>query len=318
MIGRIIEIATPNKHLSKYRGFLQISENKQVITQIPFDTIQGIVVTGFGCTHSSNLLQACMEKGISFIICGTNYTPVAVVWAVSGHHAQSERFRVQIATKDTTKNNIWKQIVQHKILNQAWALTLCDCEGIQIVKGYAKQVKSGDKTNAEGTCASAYWKFLLGNNFRRDTTMDGVNSLLNYGYTILRSLVARSVCGAGLHPTIGLHHKNKKNPMCLVDDIMEPFRPLVDVIVYMLHQKNQNDITPETKQVLSNLTALDMPTAKGIAPLFKVVADYTKQIYDSMDAVVHTGGQPPKITAITMPDILSIRSVINNTDTPKC
>ena len=318
MIGQIIEIATPNKHLSKYRGFLQISEDKVVVAQIPFDTILGIVVTGFGCTHSSNLIQACMDKGISFVICGTRYTPVAFVLPVSGHHAQSERFRTQIATKDTTKNNIWKQIVQHKILNQAWALHMCDCEGIEIIKGYARQVKSGDKTNAEGSAASVYWKFLLGNGFRRNPSLDGVNSLLNYGYTILRSLTARAVCGAGLHPTIGLHHKNKKNSMCLVDDLMEPFRPLVDVVVCMLQHYDKTDITPETKQVLANIVALDMSTAKGTAPLFKVVCDYTKHIYDSMDTTVQSGGQAPKITSPQMPDKLSIHSIINNVDTAKC
>lgn len=315
MIGQILEIATPNKHLSKHRGFLHISEDGQSIAQIPLDTILGIVITGFGCTHSSNLLQACMEQGISFIVCGTNYTPVAHVLPVDGHHAQSERFRIQIACKDTTKNNIWQQIVQHKIQNQAWALHVCNCEGIQIMKGYAKHVKSGDKTNAEGTAAALYWRMLLGDDFRRNPLLSGANSLLNYGYTILRSLTARAVCGAGLHPTIGLHHKNKKNAMCLVDDIMEPYRPLVDAVVYMLVQQEKTDITPETKQILTNILAIDMPTDKGTSPLFKVVADYTKSIYDTMDMAVHSGGKTNKIVYPKMPDILAISSVLNNVDT---
>ena len=313
MIGQILEISTPNKHLSKHRGFLQISEDKAVLAQIPLDTILGIVVSGFGCTHSTNLIQACVDNKIFFVICGKNYTPTAYILPVSGHHAQSERFRTQVATKETTKNNLWKHIVQHKIYSQVWALQICDKPGDIILKYYIKQVKSGDKTNAEGTVASLYWKMLMGDDFRRDTNISGINSLLNYGYTILRSLTARAVCGAGLHPTIGLHHKNKKNAMCLVDDIMEPFRPLVDVVVYMLWQQNHTEITTYTKQVLSNIVALDMPTEKGTTPIFTVIAQYTKHIYDTMDLTLQSGGGQVLIKPL-LPDKISMYALINNVD----
>lgn len=308
MIGQVIEISTNNKHLSKHRGFLQISDKNEIIGQVPLDNIMGIVVTGFGCTHSSNLISACAELGISFVICGTNYQPLSYMLPVSNNSSQSERFRIQIATKDTTKNQIWKQIIKAKLLSQSWALNICGKNGDEAIKRMAKNIQSGDIGNVEGTAAAQYWKFLMGDDFRRDKNANDINSILNYGYTILRSTVARAVCGVGLHPTIGVHHKNKSNPMCLVDDIMEPFRPVVDVIAYRLLEKNIIEITPETKQILSNITAIDFPTDKGLSPLFKVCVNYTKDILDYMN------GDIKKINTPIMPDKLSINSVFENVD----
>ncbi len=308
MIEQIIEISSNNKHLSKNRGFLQISESGNILGKIPLDDILGIIITGFGCTHSSNLITACAEMGISFVVCGTNYNPVSYMLPVSINSYQSERFRIQIATKETTKNQIWKQIVKSKILSQSWALKICNKDGYEIIKNLARNVQSGDTSNLEGQAASKYWRLLMGDDFRRDKNAQNINSILNYGYTILRSTVARAVCGTGLHPTIGVHHKNKSNPMCLVDDIMEPFRPVIDVIAYKLMEQNQYEINNYTKQVLSNITVMDFTTEKGTAPLFKICTSYTKNILDYMN------GEKNKILSPIMPDELAINSVFINVD----
>ena len=129
------------------------------------------------------------------------------------------------------------------------------------------KVKSGDPENIEGQGARRYWGLLFGPEFRRDQDGDGVNALLNYGYTILRSATARAVVAAGLHPSIGLHHSNDANAMRLVDDLMEPFRPMADLKVWQLHQAAESHVTPDTKRALVRVLYDDMPTAAGVTPV---------------------------------------------------
>ena len=274
MLGQIIEINSNGKHLSKHRGHLQVSENGVVLGTVSFDTVLGIVITGHGCTHSSNLIAECANRGIPFVICGNNYNPVAYMMPVDGHHQQSMRMRHQLSASSVLKKQLWKSVVQSKITNQARALEMCKRDGYLVLQDFAIKVKTGDKNNMEAQSAARYWRYLMGDNFRRDSSAGGVNAMLNYGYAIIRSMVARAVCGAGLHPTLGIHHIGGGNPMCLVDDLMEPFRPIVDCVVYSLWQQGNSEINTEVKKVLSNLTVLDMPSNKGVSPLFKVCSNY--------------------------------------------
>ena len=307
MLGQVIEIASEKCHLSKDRGFLTVSRSGETLGKVPLDNILGIMVTGHGCTHSSTLITTCAERGIAFVICGNNFMPSAYMLPTSGNTYQSERFRQQIALKETTKNQIWKQVVQAKINSQAWALDIIgQTDGANVLRDYSKRVKSGDTSNLEGTTSARYWRYIMGDDFRRDQTAMGTNSLLNYGYAIIRSTVARAVCATGLHPTIGIHHKNRTNAMCLVDDLMEPFRPLVDITVHHLLERGFDTVTPVTKGVLSNLTALDMPSDKGVAPLFKVASTYTKQLLPIM------AGDAKAITAPIMPDKMALSALYHD------
>jgi CRISPR-associated protein Cas1 len=132
---------------------------------------------------------------------------------------------------------------------------------------FARQVRSGDPDNIEAQAARRYWPLLMGDDFRRDRAAGGANALLNYGYTVLRAGVARAVASAGLHPSLGLHHVNRGNPMCLVDDLMEPFRPLIDFLVKRLLAKGENEVTPSAKATLASVLSLDMATRLGTTPV---------------------------------------------------
>ncbi|MBY0409354.1 MAG: type II CRISPR-associated endonuclease Cas1, partial [Burkholderiaceae bacterium] len=129
------------------------------------------------------------------------------------------------------------------------------------------KVKSGDPENIEAQGARRYWGLLFGSDFRRDQDGDGLNALLNYGYTILRSATARAVVAAGLHPSIGLHHSNDANAMRLVDDLMEPFRPVVDLKAWQLQKAGESHVTPDTKRALVRVLYDDMQTAAGVTPV---------------------------------------------------
>jgi CRISP-associated protein Cas1 len=129
-----------------------------------------------------------------------------------------------------------------------------------------QKVRSGDTSNIEAQAARRYWGLLLGNEFRRDQNGTGLNILLNYGYTVFRAATARSVIAAGLHPTLGLHHLNQGNPMRLVDDLIEPFRPLVDLTVWQLIQKGSKQLTPDTKASQVQTLYQDRGTSLGRTP----------------------------------------------------
>ena len=304
MLGQIVEINSTGKHLSKHRGHLQVSENSIVLGTVSFDTVLGIIVTGHGCTHSSNLIVECANRGIPFVVCGNNYSPVAYMLPVDGHHQQSMRMRQQLSASPVLKKQLWKSVVQAKISNQAWALKMCKRDGHLVLEDFSAQVKTGDKNNMEAQAAARYWRYLMGEDFRRDTSDGGVNAMLNYGYAIIRSMVARAVCGAGLHPTLGIHHIGGANPMCLVDDLMEPFRPIVDCVVYNLSQQGNSQITTEVKKVLSNLTVLDMTTSKGVSPLFKVCSNYTVEV-----AKLYGGDGRCDLFPLEMPTIDSLEKI---------
>ena len=274
MIGKIIEIAHNQRHLSAFRGFMLVhsteKNNKEELRRIPLDDIAAVIGNAHGLSYTNNLLVALAERGIPFVLCGTNHNIVGILLAVDGCYNQAKRFDAQISTSVPATKKIWSQIVKAKL---GWQAIVLEKAGLpsNYLKNLIKKVKSGDPTNIEAQGARKYWTLLFGSAFRRDRTAEGINTLLNYGYTILRSTTARSVVAAGLHPTIGLHHKNESNPMRLVDDLMEPFRPIVDLRVWQLHKSGKNEINPETKQEIASCMFTDLQTNLGVSPLFVCV-----------------------------------------------
>ena len=158
--------------------------------------------------------------------------------------------RQQLAITTPTKKRLWQQIVKYKIREQANTLSLTGKNNKALLR-LEEKVKTGDSQNHEAQAAKVYWRLLFGNEFRRDVDAEGLNSILNYGYAIMRAMVARAIVGSGLHPALGLHHRNQYNGLCLADDLMEPFRPWVDLAVYELFEENKTlEINTEIKQVL--------------------------------------------------------------------
>ena len=185
---------------------------------------------------------------------------------LEGHHAQGGRLRAQWQTKAPLLKQAWKQIVVSKIRMQAAALEAVG-EHHDPLLMLMRKVTSGDSKNVEAQAARHYWPGIMGADFRRDQHSDGINALLNYGYTVLRAATARAVVAAGLHPSVGLHHTNRGNAFALADDLMEPFRPIVDCTVRNLADRNGTTVDTEAKQMLARLIALDMPLGDAVTPV---------------------------------------------------
>ncbi|MCH8244220.1 MAG: type II CRISPR-associated endonuclease Cas1, partial [Planctomycetes bacterium] len=160
---------------------------------------------------------------------------------------------------------IWRQIVRAKIRAQADLLGP-DHEKYRKLLNLENEVRSGDPSNVEAQAARRYWPLLLGPDFRRDRGLPGVNALLNYGYTVLRAGTSRAVVAAGLHPSLGVHHRTRTDPFCLASDLMEPFRPLVDLAASRLADAGVDDVTPEAKTVLAAVLSADLQTSRGTTP----------------------------------------------------
>lgn len=269
MIGRIVEVADNQRHLFKSRGFLVVRDTqgeRQELGQIPLDDIAAVIANAHGLSYTNNLLVALAERGAPFVLCAENHNAVGILWPVEGNFQQAKRFDAQIAATKPTRKRIWADIVRAKLSQQFAAL---EATGVSTptLPRLIKKVRSGDPDNIEAQGARYYWTRMYGEEFRRDKSASGLNSLLNYGYTICRAATARAVIAAGLHPTLGVHHTNQGNPMRLVDDLVEPFRPLVDLLVWQLDQQGENTVTPETKRALVGALYKDMETTTGTTPV---------------------------------------------------
>jgi CRISPR-associated protein Cas1 len=185
---------------------------------------------------------------------------------VEGHHAQSGRISDQVNAPPALKKRLWRDLIRAKILMQGATLAAVGArsQGFLLL---ARKVRAGDPDNVEAEAARRYWPLLFGSEFRRDQDGSGINALLNYGYAVLRAAVARAVMGAGLHPSLGLMHANRGNAMVLVDDLMEPFRPLVDLEVHRLVGAGTTELTREAKSALARIMVMDLPSERGLSPL---------------------------------------------------
>lgn len=270
MLGRIVEIADDKKHLSVFRGFLVVKNfadcQQNETHKVPLDDIIAVVGNAYGLSYTNNLLVALAERGIPFIICGTNHNVTGILLSVDGHYQQAKRFDAQIAANLPANKKLWMQIIKSKLSWQAAVLEKIDSSPNQL-QNLISKVRSGDPTNVEAQGARRYWSLLFGSAFRRDKNAGGINALLNYGYTVLRATVARAITCAGLHPTIGIHHKNENNALRLIDDVMEPFRPIIDFKVWQLYQNNKIEVNAETKKEIALTMFVDIKTNAGISPL---------------------------------------------------
>jgi CRISPR-associated protein Cas1 len=266
MGDRIIEIATDGRHLAVHHGFMTVSADGAEIARLPLDDIAAIIACAHGLSYSNNLLVELARRNTQLILCAANFTPVAFLWAVDGYHQQAARMDAQMEATRPKSKVIWKQLVKAKIAQQGAVLAAIG-QAAPPFSALVAKVKSGDPENIEAQAARRYWPLLFGADFRRDRETPGVNAMLNYGYIIIRSAVARALLGAGLHPTFGVHHKNANNPMRLVDDVMEPFRPYVDFAVWHMVKTGSETITPDVKRTLAGLLEMEVTTVGGMTAL---------------------------------------------------
>jgi CRISPR-associated protein Cas1 len=260
MIRRALEITGDGRHLRKEHGFLIVSADKAELARLPLDDLEVVMFAGHGMTCTGELLNTLAERCIPFIVCDQRFVPKSVLWSVESHSLQSCRIRAQAQLSAPTRKRLWQQLIRAKITAQTETLLLCRRVRCERLGRLAKEVTTGDGKNHEGQAARIYWPQLFGPDFLRDRDAPGVNALLNYGYTVLRSAVARAVMLAGLHPAFSLHHHNQYDTMPLVDDLIEPFRSVVDLLVYDLAQKSGDipPLDPPAKQKLATVTTVDM------------------------------------------------------------
>jgi CRISPR-associated protein Cas1 len=269
MIPRIVDVCENGRFIAKNRGFITIKQGDEFYGEVPLDDIGVLVISAFGATCTKEALVSLAERGAVTVLCNSKGMPSALVLPVNANYESALRIRVQSQASLPLKKRLWQTIVTTKLNHQSEVLRYFDKqEKANQIGVYAKQVQSGDPQNREASGARVYWKALFGDDFSRNPDGDWPNSLLNYGYALLRACTARAICAAGLNPIFGIHHESSTNPFPLADDIMEPYRPLVD---YYARQILADDITgmnAATKQKISSFLWADLYFEGETTPLY--------------------------------------------------
>lgn len=225
--NRILDLSADPARLSTRDNQLIIELENLAPATIPLVDLAAVVIAHQQIRLTSGALSQMANAGCSVIVCDRANRPVGMCLPLAGHGRQVPRFRAQATASVPLRKRLWRQLIRAKILAQAAALQAVRGEDCGL-RALIPLVRSGDPANIEARAARRYWRAAFGESFRRDHEAEDANRYLNYGYAILRAIVARSVCAAGLHPTLGIHHHHQDNAFCLADDLLEPFRPLVD------------------------------------------------------------------------------------------
>lgn len=259
------------------------SFKKQSIISRPIEDIGVVLLDNKQITITAGTLEALLENNCAVISCDSKSMPVGLMLPLYGNSTQNERFRDQLGASLPLKKQLWQQTIKMKIDNQA--SVLFDCTGAEIrnMRVWANDVRSGDPDNLEARAAAYYWKNLFPQikDFTREREGIPPNNLLNYGYAILRAVVARGLVTSGLLPTLGIHHHNRYNAYCLADDIMEPYRPYVDELVVDI-VKSGVDITELSKDLKARLLSIPVLEVKingRRSPLMIAVGQTTASLY---------------------------------------
>ena len=274
----VIKLPEVEKCESFSEAFKKQSEGTRAIEDL------GVIVLDHKqITITSGVLEALLENNCAVITCDGKSMPVGLMLPLYGNTTQNERFRQQLDASLPLKKQLWQQTIQAKINNQASVLKDCTGEEIKCMRVWANDVRSGDSDNLEARAAAYYWKTLFRDidGFTRDREGIPPNNLLNYGYAILRAVVARGLVTSGLLPTLGIHHHNRYNAYCLADDIMEPYRPYVDELVFYLVKtyKNIQELNKQLKTELLGIPAIEVKIGRKRSPLMIAVSQTTASLY---------------------------------------
>lgn len=272
--------------VEKAADISSVTKDQSIVTR-PIEDIGIVVLDNKQITITQGLLEALLENNCAVITCDSHRMPVGLMLPLCGNSVQSERFQDQISASLPLRKQLWQQTVKAKINNQARVLSICSQAESRCMKKWSDEVKSGDTDNQEARAAAYYWKKIFANikgleGFTRNR--DGIepNNLLNYGYAILRATVARALVSSGILPTFGIHHHNRYNAYCLADDIMEPYRPYVDELVFTIVEKYGADnlqLTKEIKAILLSIPTIDVVISGKRSPLMVGVTQTTASLY---------------------------------------
>ena len=281
MIKRTLHFSNP-AHLSTKNNQLvvELRDEKRTTKTIPIEDLGVVILEHPQITLTSNLLEQMLDNKVAVITCNSKYMPSGMFLPFESNSEQTERIRTQLEASIPLKKQLWQQTIKQKIGNQAAVL-----EKLGVIAARLKNLKddvlSGDTTNCEGQAASHYWSNIFGGYFVRSRDPQSPNAQLNYGYAILRSVVARALTASGMLPTSGIFHRNKYNAFCLADDIMEPYRPYVDWLVLQLPDLGESTegLTREHKIELLKIPQLDIEINGVTRPLFHAVSTTTASLY---------------------------------------
>ena len=255
---------------------------KEAERTIPIEDIGVVILDNRRITITSGAMEALLENNCAVITCNQKSMPVGLLLPLCGNTTQNERFRSQLEASLPLRKQLWQQTIKQKILNQEHVLRINTAQETNCMRVWSNDVRSGDSDNLEARAAAYYWKnvFTTYPNFVRDREGTPPNNLLNYGYAILRAIIARALVGSGLLPTLGIHHHNRYNAYCLADDIMEPYRPYVDQLVLDIIQCNLeiSDITRDLKMQLLGIPMLDVVINGKRSPLMIAVQQTTASL----------------------------------------
>ena len=255
---------------------------QEVVRTIPIEDIGVVVLEDRQITITNVALDALLQNNCAVITCDEKHMPAGMLLPLEGNTIQSERFANQIDASLPLKKQLWQQTVQAKIRNQASVLKRMSGVEIGCMLAWANDVKSGDSDNLEGRAAAYYWKNIFPQlpGFTRDREGEIPNNLLNYGYAIVRAVVARALVASGLLPTLGIHHHNRYNAFCLADDIMEPYRPYVDEMVFNIMRSDidYGELTPELKKQLLGLPVTEVVIGGQRSPLMVAASQTTASL----------------------------------------
>lgn len=271
MIKRVLCFENPARLSLKLAQM--VVELQDVTRTLPIEDIGVVILDHKQITITHALIDALLANNVAIVTSNDKHLPVGLMLPLDGNTLQSERFRAQIDASEPLKKQMWQQTIVAKILGQAHVL------GTQLIKHnnmlkWAKDVRSGDPENMEARAAAFYWRNMFEKDaFIRDPQGLPPNNLLNYGYSIVRAMMARALVGAGLLPTLGIHHHSRYDAYCLADDIMEPYRPFVDMKVLEMWKKGNitNDISSEQKRELLGVTTMDVSISGHRSPMMLAI-----------------------------------------------
>jgi CRISPR-associated protein Cas1 len=277
VIKRIVEVTRPAKLSLRERQLLVEMEGEELGT-VPLEDLGLLILDSPVCRPSQALLAECANRGVVILLSDEKHLPNSLVLPLHGNSLHSRVLAGQAASSPGVRNRLWARVVRAKINGQATVLDLTGDDGAPL-RAIAGRVRSGDPDNTEGRAAQAYWKRLFGEDFLRDRDAPGINALLNYGYAVMRATVARAIVGTGLHPGLGIHHRNQYDPLPLADDLMEPLRPLVDLRVWLLRQAGgELELDRATREAVLELLVHPCEVGQRSFPLMTAMHSYAAEV----------------------------------------
>lgn len=281
MITRSIYIGTPSYlKLKDEQMYIMEPSSNEMKGKVSVEDLGLLMLDHFQITISHQLIQKMMGNNVVVVSCDAHHLPHGIMLPLYGHTEHSDRIKDQLLASEPLKKQLWKQTVECKIENQKEVLRRLG-NYYEPMMNYQNTVKSGDSTNMEGIAAQHYWKYLISLDFLRQRFGESPNQFFNFGYAVLRSIVARSIVETGLLPVLGIFHKNKYNPYCLADDLMEPYRPFVDWLVMDWLTKNPEieELTKEFKAHLLQVATKDVWIDGKKRPLLVAVKTTASSLY---------------------------------------